>query len=79
MRWNSRWGVNEVADTSQEFDRGRKLPLYAAAEIPEVWLVDIPGKAIERHTNPVAGTHHETIRTGRGHPIHCSARCAPED
>ncbi len=34
--------VVEVADTAVEFDRDRKGPLYAAAHIPEYWLVYLP-------------------------------------
>jgi Uma2 family endonuclease len=34
--------VIEVADSLVEFDRNKKLPLYAQANIPEVWLVDLP-------------------------------------
>ncbi len=36
----------EVAETSVRYDRDKKLPLYARAGIPEVWLVDLPGKAL---------------------------------
>jgi len=31
----------EVADLSIKYDREVKIPLYAAAGIPEVWLVDL--------------------------------------
>ena len=31
--------VVEVADASLKYDRNTKLPLYAAAAIPEVWIV----------------------------------------
>ena len=31
--------IIEVAETSLRFDRNVKLPLYAAAGIPEVWVV----------------------------------------
>ena len=33
--------VVEVADTSLRYDRETKLPLYAAAGIPEAWIVDL--------------------------------------
>lgn len=33
----------EVADTSLERDRGVKLGIYAAAGIPTVWVLDLPG------------------------------------
>lgn len=61
--------VMEVANTSVGFDRGTKLPLYAAAGISEAWLVDIPGEAIERHTNPVGGTYRMAVHAGRGEGI----------
>lgn len=46
--------VIEVADTSAEEDRQRKLPEYARAGIPEAWLVDFSRDAIERHRDPAA-------------------------
>jgi Uma2 family endonuclease len=43
----------EVADTSLAKDRAVKLPLYAAAGIPEYWIVDLANKAVEVYTQPV--------------------------
>ena len=40
----------EVADTTLEFDRNVKLPLYARAGISEVWLVDLNGDYVEVHS-----------------------------
>jgi Uma2 family endonuclease len=34
--------IVEVADTSVDYDRNIKLPIYAQANIPEVWLVNLP-------------------------------------
>lgn len=42
----------EVADTSQQYDRQTKLPLYAAHGVPEVWLFDVPKKTIEIFRQP---------------------------
>lgn len=42
----------EVSDTTLEYDREVKLPLYARFLIPEVWIVDLQAGAIERHTEP---------------------------
>ena len=44
--------VGEVADSSLEYDRNTKLPLYAAAGIPEAWLFNLVAYRIERHTDP---------------------------
>lgn len=42
----------EISDTSLSYDRGVKLPIYARSGIPEVWIVDLAGRALERHTDP---------------------------
>jgi Uma2 family endonuclease len=40
----------EVAESTLEYDRRRKIPLYATAGIPEVWILDIQGRRLERFT-----------------------------
>ena len=42
----------EVADASLLFDKRVKLPLYAAARIPEVWIVNIPERRLECYRDP---------------------------
>ncbi len=42
----------EVSDTSLEKDRNVKLPLYAQAGIPEVWIVNLIDETIEQYLNP---------------------------
>lgn len=42
----------EVAVSSHRADRGRKAALYSDADIPNYWLVDVPGRAIEVRTRP---------------------------
>lgn len=42
----------EVADSSVRDDRREKIPLYAAAGIPEVWIVSLPDRQIEIYTQP---------------------------
>jgi Uma2 family endonuclease len=42
----------EIADTSLEHDRDRKLPLYARFGIPEVWLIDVQGRHLDIHRDP---------------------------
>ncbi|MCU0493401.1 MAG: Uma2 family endonuclease [Chloroflexaceae bacterium] len=44
--------VVEVADSSLAYDRDEKLPRYAAAQIGEVWLVNIPDRTVEQYTKP---------------------------
>ena len=56
----------EVADTSLAYDRNVKLPLYARFGMPEVWLVDLNGGIIERHTEPSEEDYSLVRRAGRG-------------
>ena len=42
----------EVADSTLAYDRNVKLPLYAAAGIPESWLMNLQDDVIEAHANP---------------------------
>jgi Uma2 family endonuclease len=51
----------EVAESSVRYDREKKLPLYAAAGIPEAWLIDIPARKLIIHREPSAdGYRHST-------------------
>jgi Uma2 family endonuclease len=61
--------VVEVADTSLEYDRTVKLPLYARAGIPEAWLVDLRHDTVEVHTDPGARGYGAVIRAGRGESV----------
>lgn len=42
----------EVADTTADFDRAVKIPLYAQNQITEVWLVDITAQTLELFREP---------------------------
>ena len=46
--------VVEVAWSSLDRDRDRKVPLYARAGVPELWLVDLAGGRLVRHLSPSA-------------------------
>lgn len=61
--------IIEVADTSLERDRDLKLPLYAQALIPEVWLVNLPGDNIQVCREPRAGSYAETRTARRGESL----------
>jgi Uma2 family endonuclease len=56
--------VIEVADSSVRYDRTRKLPLYARYGIPEVWLIDIPARAIRVHRAPENGAYRSSHQLG---------------
>jgi Uma2 family endonuclease len=57
--------VVEVADTSLRYDRLRKIPNYARAGIPEVWLVDLATKQIERYRDPQGDAYADRHVLGR--------------
>ncbi|MGB3848676.1 MAG: Uma2 family endonuclease [Tunicatimonas sp.] len=42
----------EVSDSTLRYDRNTKLPLYATAGIPEVWIVDVNKQQLEVHRQP---------------------------
>ena len=48
--------VVEVADATLHRDRTLKQRLYAAAEIPSYWVVNLPAMQFEVYTNPSGAT-----------------------
>ncbi len=58
--------VIEVADSSTEFDRVVKLPLYAEALIPEFWLVNVPDEKVEVFSHPSNGAFQQSQEFKRG-------------
>jgi len=61
--------IIEVADSSVEYDRDIKIPLYAGAGIPEVWLVNLPKDTIEIYTQLVGDTYREIHIIKRGESL----------
>ena len=49
--------VIEVSDGWVYYDRSEKLPRYANAGIPEVWITVLPKRIIEAHTEPAGGRY----------------------
>lgn len=44
--------VLEVADTTLDYDRTYKIPLYAQFNIPETWLIDLNENCLEVYRQP---------------------------
>jgi Uma2 family endonuclease len=61
--------IIEVADSSVEYDKGIKIPLYAEAGIPEVWIVNLPNEIIESYARPLNDTYQEISMTKRGESL----------
>jgi Uma2 family endonuclease len=58
--------VIEVSDTTLEYDRKVKVPLYARAGIPETWVVNLPEERIEVYADPADGEYQTVTPYGRG-------------
>jgi len=56
----------EVADTTADWDRDHKIPLYAAAGVPEVWLVDPTAGTVEAWWEPEDSGYCQLRPAGRG-------------
>ena len=55
--------VVEVSNTSRRIDLVRKPPIYAAADVPLYWVVDVKAGQVIVHSKPVAEPtpHYESI------------------
>jgi Uma2 family endonuclease len=59
----------EVADSSADFDRKKKSRLYAEANIPEYWILDLPENRVVVHRSPRAGGYREVNEYTRDEPF----------
>ena len=59
----------EVADSSIDYDRNRKMPRYAAAGIPESWLVDVTAQTIARYGDLYNGRYQQIAIAQRGQAL----------
>lgn len=65
--------VVEVMDTTADYDRGVKTPLYARAGIPEVWLVDLTTDTVEVLRRPAGDRYSDARSLRRGDQVTISA------
>jgi Uma2 family endonuclease len=61
--------VVEVADTSLAFDRKIKVPRYAAAGIPETWIVNLNDTELLVFRNPSESGYTTTFTLHRGDTV----------
>lgn len=59
----------EVSDTTLEYDRKVKLPLYARAGIAEVWVVNLADERVETYTDPAGGAYQNASAAARGEEL----------
>lgn len=55
----------EVSDSTLYLDRKVKLPLYASARIPEVWIIDVGRKRLEVYHQPTDEGYQHTEKLSR--------------
>jgi Uma2 family endonuclease len=61
--------VIEVSDSTLEYDRQIKVPLYARAGIPEVWIVNINDERVETFADVSGGAYRMTGSVSRGEEV----------
>jgi Uma2 family endonuclease len=61
--------VVEVAETTIEYDRQIKVPLYARAGIAEVWIVNLVDEQIEIYAQPAGDAYQSRREVRRGEII----------
>jgi len=60
--------VIEVAQTSQSRDRDKARD-YAAADVPEYWIVDLAAREVTVHRSPLAGIYEDVVVYADGESV----------
>ena len=66
----------EIADTSLAYDRGRKLGVYAAYGVPEVWVIE--ANSLVTYIYRSLGAQGYAVRDEAGPELEIIAQRAPE-
>lgn len=61
--------VVEVADTSVERDRSLKQRLYAQADVPVYWIVNLGAREVEVYSDPAEGQYRERTTLGEDEAV----------
>jgi Uma2 family endonuclease len=61
--------VLEIADTSLSYDRKVKVPRYAAAGVPEVWIENLKDDVLLVYRNPVGAAYSTSLVLSRGESV----------
>jgi Uma2 family endonuclease len=61
--------VIEVADSTLRLDLVRKARIYAAAGVPEYWVIDVAGSIVHVHTDPTAEGYASVTSHGADEPL----------
>ncbi len=61
--------IIEVSDSTLDYDRYTKIPLYAEANIQEVWIVNLKEECLEVYRHPLHGSYQAIQKYYRGESI----------
>jgi Uma2 family endonuclease len=61
--------IVEVADSSLAYDRSRKAAVYAEAQIPEYWVVNLQDRLLEVYRHPKKRRHVQIIGMDRNREL----------
>jgi Uma2 family endonuclease len=56
----------EVADSSLEYDRDFKVPMYARSGVPELWILDLNERSVLVYRGPMANGYEVTFEARAG-------------
>jgi Uma2 family endonuclease len=63
--------VIEIAASSLKYDRDVKLPIYASAGIPEVWIADLRANVVHVYREPFGKSYAVSLKLNRGQQLSC--------
>ncbi|GCA87773.1 Uma2 family endonuclease [Microcystis aeruginosa] len=61
--------IIEVSDSTLDYDRYTKIPLYAEANIQEVWIINLKEECLEVYRHPLQGSYQAMQKYYRGESI----------
>jgi hypothetical protein len=61
--------IVEISDTTPDYDRDVKTPLYARAGIPELWIVNLPENRLEVYRDPSRKGYKTRLILERGESV----------
>jgi Uma2 family endonuclease len=61
--------IIEISDSTLRKDRKIKAPLYAETGVPEYWIIDVQGEAIEVYLQPQNGRYQRVVTYRAGQAV----------
>ena len=58
--------ILEISESSIEYDRTVKALLYARANVPEYWVIDLNDSSLLSHSSPHRSGYRNVLKYGRG-------------